>query len=221
MGPRRRGHEREGWSKLDSSRSSCIAMLFSPRTPPSLAERALGLLWPRSGLRRGWRYIGHRVMRLAGSPHAIAIGFAAGVFASMTPFVGLHLILAALLALVLGGSVLASAFGTFFGNPLTYPIIWITTYDVGGKILGGDAREGVDLALQDGTFGLALRDPAEFWSRFWTLAEPVIWPMTVGSLPLGLAVALFSYVLVRFVVSGHHRRRLARQASAARERSRR
>jgi len=194
-------------------------MLFRPRQTPSLAERARGLLWPRGGLRRGWRYVGHRVMRLTGSPHAIAIGFAAGVFASMTPFVGLHLVLAALLAFVFGGSLLASAFGTFFGNPLTYPLIWISTYDIGGKILGGGSRQAVDLSLKDGTLGLLLRDPAEFWSRFWTVAEPVIWPMTVGSLPLGLAVAAFSYVLVRFVVTAHHRRRLARHGAAGPKRS--
>lgn len=185
-------------------------MLFRPREKPSISQRVRSVLWPRGGPQRGWLYLVHRLRRLAGSPHAIAIGFAAGVFASITPFVGFQFALAALLAALVGGSVVASAIGTFFANPLTYPLIWYTTYDFGGMLLGREAREPVDLTFKEGTLALMVRDPMAFMRQFWDMAEPVIWPMTVGSVPVGLAVAVLSYFLVRAAVAAHHRRRLAR-----------
>ncbi len=186
-------------------------MLFRPREKPNIGQRMRSYLWPKGGPQRGWRYLAHRLARLAASPHAIAIGFAAGVFASITPFLGFQVLLAALLAALVGGSIVASFIGTFFANPLTYPLIWYTTYDLGGLLLGREGGEPVDLTLKDGTFALMVRDPTAFMKQFWEMAEPVIWPMTVGSLPLGLAVAVLSYFLVRAAVVAHQRRRLAGQ----------
>lgn len=162
---------------------------------------------------RGWRYIAYRVRRIAASPHAVALGFAIGAFASFTPFIGFHMALAAALAFFSGGSIVASAFGTLVGNPFTYPLIWITTYDLGGHLLGSTARDTIDLRFEDGTFGLLLSDPAAFWHAFWHVLEPVIWPMTVGAVPLGLAAALLCYVAVRWAVAGYRERQLQRLKS--------
>lgn len=194
-------------------------MLFKPRNPPSFAERMRALFWPRGGLGRAWRYLAHRVVRIAASPHAVALGFAAGAFVSTTPFVGFHLLLAALIALFLGGSVVASALGTFVGNPLTYPLFWLVTYDIGDLLLGGVPLESADLALKDTDFALLLSNPGRFWASFWDVAEPVLLPMTVGSIPFGLAVAALSYGLVRTLVAAHHRRRRARIGAGATGRS--
>lgn len=185
-------------------------MLFRPREKLGLSARLRSALWPRGGPARGWRYIGYRVRRIAASPHAVALGFALGAFASFTPFVGFHMALAAALAFFSGGSILASAFGTLVGNPFTYPLIWITTYDLGGVMLGSAARNSIDLRFEDGTFGLLLSDPAAFWRAFWHVLEPVIWPMTVGALPLGLATAILCYVLVRWAVARYRERQMQR-----------
>lgn len=185
-------------------------MLFRPRERPGLAARLRSALWPRGGPARGWRYIGYRVRRIAASPHAVALGFALGAFASFTPFIGFHMALAAALAFFSGGSILASAFGTLVGNPFTYPLIWITTYDLGGLLLGSGTRQSVDLRFEEGTFGLLFSDPGAFWRAFWHVLEPVIWPMTVGALPLGLPTALLCYVVVRWAVARYRGRQLER-----------
>ena len=69
----------------------------------------------------------------------IALGFAAGVFVSCTPFLGFHLIMASLVAWIVGGSIVAAVLGTFIGNPITYPIFWFITYEVGSLMLGRGA----------------------------------------------------------------------------------
>ena len=68
-------------------------------------------------------------------PHSIALGCAVGVFAVFTPFLGLQMMLGAMLALALRGSVVASAVGSFAGNPLTCSIIWVSTFTVGNVFL--------------------------------------------------------------------------------------
>ena len=45
----------------------------------------------------------HRIKRLPGTPQSIAAGVACGVAASFTPFIGLHFVLAALFAWLVGG----------------------------------------------------------------------------------------------------------------------
>ncbi|MGE0212318.1 MAG: DUF2062 domain-containing protein [Parvibaculaceae bacterium] len=185
-------------------------MLFRPREKPDLASRLRNALWPRGGPARGWRYIGYRVRRIAASPHAVALGFAIGAFASFTPFIGFHMALAAALAFFSGGSILASAFGTLVGNPFTYPLIWVTTYDLGGLLLGGETRDSIDLRFADGTFGLLFHDPAAFWRAFWHVLEPVVWPMTVGAMPLGLAAAVFCYGSVRWAIGRYRERQIER-----------
>ena len=57
----------------------------------------------------------------------VAAGVAAGAFTSFTPFMGLHFLFAALFAWAIRGNLLASALGTFVGNPLTFPFIWAAT----------------------------------------------------------------------------------------------
>ena len=115
-------------------------MLFKRRKQLSLAERLRNLIWPARSFERSFRYMILRLWRIKASPHSIALGCAAGVFAIFTPFLGCQMLLAAFLALMFRGSVMASAVGTFAGNPLTYPIIWGSTFGVGNLFLGDSAN---------------------------------------------------------------------------------
>src|SRR5690606_27489557 len=99
-----------------------VVMLFRRREAESFLERLRVHLWPRRSWSRSTRYVVHRVRRLSATPHAVALGFAAGVFVSATPFIGFHMVLAALTAWIIGGSIVAAILGTFVGNPLTYPL---------------------------------------------------------------------------------------------------
>ena len=86
-------------------------MLFKRRHKRSPGVVARELIWPRAGWRRTLIYLRHRIQRLPGTPYVIAGGLACGVAVSFTPFIGLHFILAAVLAWVLRTSIIASAIG--------------------------------------------------------------------------------------------------------------
>jgi uncharacterized protein (DUF2062 family) len=169
-------------------------MLFKRRDAESLLERFRVALWPRRSWSRSTRYVVHRVRRLSATPHAVALGCAAGVFVSATPFVGTHMLMAAALAWVIGGSIVAAVLGTFVGNPLTYPIFWFSTYEVGSLMLGGGVgKPNIDLS-----------DVIFQTDKLW----PIVKPMTLGALPVGLPLAALSYILVRPAVNAYqHRRR--------------
>lgn len=172
-----------------------VVMLFRRREAESFLGRLRVHLWPRRSWGRSTRYIVHRVRRLSATPHAVALGFAAGVFVSATPFIGFHMVLAALTAWIIGGSIVAAVLGTFVGNPLTYPLFWVSTFEVGSLMLGG-GKNKLHIDLSDGIF-----QTDQLW--------PLLKPMTLGALPVGIALAALSYVLVRPAVNAYQHRRRA------------
>ncbi|MFW6077592.1 MAG: DUF2062 domain-containing protein [Hyphomicrobiales bacterium] len=185
-------------------------MLFRRREGPTLFQKVLSFVWPRRGLQRGWRYLWHRVTRISATPHTIALGVAIGAFVSFTPFVGLHFLLAAALAVALGGSILASALGTAVGNPLTFPFIWLASYNLGALLLGYRQRSRIRIELPDDMLLLVFTEPGTVWRAFWSAVDPYIIPMTVGGIPLGLACGVAVYVIARSAVAGYQHRRQAR-----------
>ncbi len=76
--------------------------------------------WPRGGWGRAALYVKHRMRRLPDTPEKIARGIFAGIFTVFSPFYGMHLVVAALIAFIVRGNVLAALLATFVGNPLTY-----------------------------------------------------------------------------------------------------
>jgi len=184
-------------------------MLFRRRENASFSERVRVAIWPRRSWSRSTKYIKHRVWRLRGSPHAIALGFAAGVMVSFTPFIGFHFIAGGLLALVLGGSVIASAFGTFIGNPLTFPFIWFGVYKFGNFIMGTKGDFNPDILLSG--FEKLWKGISDFSGDVLYGAFEILWPllkpMTIGGVPMGILAGLIFYVPVLKAVQSYQRRR--------------
>jgi len=157
-----------------------------------------------------------RVGRLQGAPETIALGCACGMFASFTPFVGFHFIVAAVLAFLTRSSIVASAIGTFIGNPLTFPFIWYGTYYVGNAILGNDGE--FSLATLQSGFADMMSGIFNFSSSAFSSAFDAVWPlfkpMLVGSIPLGVPTAIIGYfVLKRIVIAYQEKRRQIRGLS--------
>lgn len=177
-------------------------MLFRRRTPQKLARRVRVAIWPSNGWRRSVQYFSKRVMRLSGSPHAVALGFATGVFVSWTPFVGFHIVMGVALAFLFGGNLVAAALGTVVGNPLTFPVMWWSTFTLGNRMLAHDPAE----------FSFA-RVADAFAHQPLSGILPLITPMTVGSLPLGVASAIVSYAIVAMAVSAYQTARRRRLSS--------
>lgn len=196
-------------------------MLFRRRDALSIVERLRLALWPRRSWLRSIRYIMYRLKRLPTSPYRIAVGGAAGVFAVFTPFLGAQLVMAAIVAWMLRGSILASFLTSFVGNPLTYPIIWFATFNLGSVMLGDAASlHLVDLQGKVGALGDAIGNGS---GRSAVLALESLWPilkpMAVGALPLGALAAGVSYVSIHRLVSVSHaasqRRKLSLPAAQA------
>ncbi|MGO8954761.1 MAG: DUF2062 domain-containing protein [Rhodomicrobium sp.] len=178
-------------------------MLFKRKKQLSPVMRLRQAVWPTRGFKRSFRYMVFRLWRIEASPHSIALGCAVGVFAIFTPFLGFQMTLAALLALAFRGSVFASAVGTFAGNPLTYPAIWISTFTVGNVFLDSSANAEISqLSTGAEALGRSLRDAsaggvASAVQGLW----PILKPMAVGSLPLGGVTAILTYLTIRRIAS--------------------
>jgi len=185
-------------------------MLFQRRDKPTVSERFRVGLWPRSSWRRSFAYYRHRVLRLSGSPHAVAAGVAAGVFASFTPFVGFHFLLSFIVAYMIAGNLIAAAIGTAAGNPLTFPFIWVASFNVGTWVLGSDpntVRPG-DLEL---SFDLLTNSFMTVW--------PTLKPMVLGGVIIGTFAGFAAYFAVRSAVLGARQLRAHRFAAARTSRS--
>jgi uncharacterized protein len=177
-------------------------MLFKRRTQLSPLMRLRQTIWPARSFQRSCRYMILRLWRIQASPHSVALGCAAGVFAIFTPFLGFQMMLAALLAVMFRGSVFASAVGTFAGNPLTYPVIWISTFTVGNVFLGSSANAEIS-TLSTGAHALGKSLRAASPDGVATAVQglwPILKPMAIGSLPLGGLTAFLIYYIVRHLL---------------------
>lgn len=186
-------------------------MLFKRRVKPTWKEKVRIWLWPRRSWRRSMSYFGKRVLRLNATPHAIAAGIASGIFATFTPFIGFHFLLAFAIAYVIAGNMAAAALGCGAGNPLTYGPIWAATYEVGRWMLGAEGAAG------DAPVGLA---HALMHADLWDIWQPIIKPMLIGGVPLGLGFALVFYGIVYLAARSFQAHR-ARRMAALREAQRR
>lgn len=187
--------------------------MFSSRQPRSRRSRLRDLIWPRIGLRRSWQYLMYRLARVKLSPHRLALGFATGAFASFTPFIGLHILIAAVLAVVLRGSLLASAIGTAIGNPLTFPAIWLASYNLGALLLGKSVPSNFKLVLPQHSGGLMSGGIVAALAEAWNGLEPYLLPMVLGGIPLGLICGVLSYVAVYTAMTRIKTSRMARPSS--------
>jgi uncharacterized protein len=179
-------------------------MLFRRRQPETFGQKLRGALWPRRSWRRSARYMQRRVLRLRATPHAIAAGIATGVFSTFTPFIGFHFIIAFALAWLIRGSLAGAALGCLLGNPVTFPLIWASTYELGRYVLAAETPDGHAPA----SLGPALMRGD--LSAVWT---PYLKPMLVGSVPLGLGFALLTYFVVLTMARSFQETRLRRTAA--------
>ncbi|WP_135450163.1 DUF2062 domain-containing protein [Tabrizicola caldifontis] len=200
-------------------------MVFRRRSPPNLARRITNLFLPPGGWRRALTYLRHRASRIPDAPHRIARGLACGILASFTPLFGLHFFLAAALALLIRGNVIAALIGTAAGNPLTFPFIAILSLDLGHLILGTRA-EAVPITQIMTAFGQAGDEifrnvRAMFsaditnWSRLERFFHYVFLPYLVGGLGPGLAAATAGYWISLPALKGYRKLRAARREARA------
>ncbi len=192
-------------------------MLFKRRVPPSVAELIRVWLWPRRSWSRSLRYVLYRIVRLRTNPHALALGCAAGVFAACTPLIGGQMVLATLLAYAMRANVPAAILATFFGNPLSWPVIWAATYVAGAHMIGDGATTTVgELHSRVGVlWDAVLGQSPEMIAAAAAFVWPIFKPMLAGSLPIGLAAGVLIYYMMRAAARAVQQRRSKRLHSPA------
>lgn len=205
-------------------------MIFRRRERPPLLARLRESLMPRKGMWRGMDYIHKRMRRLPDSPHRIALGFACGAFVSFTPFFGFHFLFAALLAWLLRANVLAGIFGTVVGNPLTFPLISVSSLWLGrwmlGRTHGGSEFEKVTRAFAEG-FN-AIWGTVKSWFGYGpsmldglvAFLDDIFLPYLIGGIIPGLVTAALCYWLIGPIVAAYQERRRRRLETRADERRR-
>ena len=183
-------------------------MIFKRRDKRLTFGRLKGLFLPKKGWRRALDYFIYRVKRLPDTPHKIAIGIATGVFCSFTPFFGLHFFLAAFVAYIFKGNIVAALFGTFFGNPVTWPFIASFSVKLGQIILGYPVTdfetflehfvEASEVTIQGvkSLFGYGESD----WALLYSFFRELLLPYFIGGFVLGLIAALFTYFVFRPII---------------------
>ncbi|MFY0616520.1 DUF2062 domain-containing protein [Shimia sp.] len=195
-------------------------MVFKRRDRRPILRIVGEFFYPRGGWGRAARYVQHRLHRLPGSPETIGRGIWAGVFTTFSPFYTMHFLVAAILARILGGNLLAALLATFFGNPLTYLPIGVISLKTGHFLLGTEFEEG-DKGTLAGKFANAGGD---LWHNFWAMFtedvadwhglrvfyDEVFFPYMVGGIIPGIVAATVMYYLSVPVIRAYQKRRSAK-----------
>jgi uncharacterized protein (DUF2062 family) len=200
-------------------------LVFKRRDRRPIWRIVFEFFWPRGGWGRAARYVKHRLHRLPGSPETIARGIFAGVFTTFSPFYGLHFVVAALLATIMRGNVLAALLATFFGNPLTYVPIVMTSMQTGYWLLGMDkgvSGFGSDPEGGAATVGQQFLDAGEAiwinlkalftdqtmdWTDLAVFYDQVFYPFMIGGIAPGIVAGAICYYVSVPVIRAYQNRR--------------
>lgn len=200
-------------------------MVFRRRNKRSGVERLKALVYPQGGWLRAGHYVWHRLTRLPDPPHRIARGIFAGVFISFTPLFGLHFFASAFIAFLMRGNIIAAIFATFFGNPITFPIIAVTSVQLGHWILG----TGVDAVPASQILSAFANAGGEVWANIMAIFTdtPTQWgrlrhfyyglfkPYLVGGIGPGLVAATLCYYISLPLINGYQKLRQKRRRDRA------
>jgi uncharacterized protein (DUF2062 family) len=200
-------------------------VVFRRRNKRTFMEWLQASVYPKGGWFRAAYYVWHRLTRLPDPPHRIARGVWAGVFISFTPLFGLHFFGAALIAFLMRGNIIAAILGTFFGNPVTFPLIAVGSVQLGHWLLGTGV-DGVPASQILSAFAYA---GGEFWGnvRAFFLDEPVKWshlshfyyglfkPYLVGGILPGIVAATTCYYVSLPMIAAYQKLRQKRRRDRA------
>ena len=146
-----------------------------------------------------------RLLSLDDPPERTALAFSVGVFIAFSPFLGLHTIMATVLAFAFRFNKVAIYTGTFVNNPfLTLVPITLASYAVGAFLLGRP------LALPEGGLVL-LRDPhlltAAYWRELFAQFWGLLLPFCLGGMVLSVVCSLAAYPATLRLLRANQRRK--------------
>ena len=160
--------------------------------------------WPR--LRRFLNWL----IRLRGSPQAIARGVAIGMIVAFTPTIGFQTLIALGVATLLNANRPVSIVPTWLTNPFTIPPVYAFTYYLGSFFWPGPEPATVTRVMRAAAKELESLDFLAFRKQlgvFLDLGLDVFMAMWIGGLIVGMIAAAIAYPLtLRTVVRLRERR---------------
>ncbi len=150
------------------------------------------------------KFFVYRVLSLDDTPHRIALGVAIGIFVTWTPTIGLQMALTIALSLLLRANKFVGVPFVWLSNPFTLVPVYGPNYMVGSWILGGNYTWS--------TFTNAIAEATACEGGWW--ATTCAWlnatmsifaPLWLGSIIVGLALALISYPAIYWGVVAYRR----------------
>ena len=139
------------------------------------------LLLKKFNVLRSFKFIKNKIIRIKDFPEAISIGLAWGACVSVTPLLGLHIIICFLGTYIMKGNLLAAAAGTVLGNPWTFPFFFYLGFKIGCFFYEPDV------------------DIFEFRISFFTENfEELFIPTLIGSIPIAILIWFITYRVCKF-----------------------
>jgi uncharacterized protein len=150
-----------------------------------------------------FRRVVQLLLHMEETPHRTALAFGIGILIAFSPFLGIHMGIALLVAFLFRLNRVAILLGTYLNNPWTLAPMYLAGTSLGCFLLGvsNDGLEAIDWDLHGHAF----------IENLLTNLRPYVWPFLLGNTMLGIACALVGYVLLRRVLE-----RRAAAAAAAR-----
>jgi uncharacterized protein (DUF2062 family) len=144
------------------------------------------------------------------TPSRTAAAYALGVFLGFSPFLGLHTLVAIVLAFVLNLNRVAVLLGVYSNLPWIMAGYYAFTTMMGAALLRVTPPPDLQARLAE-LFEQSIRSAA-FWHDLVRLLRPLLWPYTLGSLIGATVLSAVAYrVALEFVVrrrrhhASHHR----------------
>src|SRR5687768_7038822 len=149
-----------------------------------------------------------RLLAIDDPPERTALAFSIGVFITFSPILGLHTVIATVLAFLFRFNKVAIYVGTYINNPFTLVPIIIVSYGIGAFIMGRPLRipeERMEL----------LKHPhpltGSYYRQLFTTSWYLVEPFAVGGMALSVVCSLVSYPLTLRWLRRH---RLKKQQAA-------
>jgi uncharacterized protein (DUF2062 family) len=146
-----------------------------------------------------------RLLAIDDPPERTALAFSIGVFIAFSPFLGLHTIMATIIAFAFKFNKIAIYAGAYINNPfLTLIPIIILSYAVGAFFLGRPLTipaEGVELLKSPDLLSGA------YYRRLVEQSRSIVEPFAVGGMVLSVVCSALAYPLTLRALRAYRRRK--------------
>lgn len=144
------------------------------------------------------------------SHHSVALGVSLGLFVGLTPTVGLQMVLVLVVGTLIKANRIIALILCWISNPLTFLPMYYGYYWLGAVIFGREIWTFRNFSQKMDELVVAKQELG-YVGMFKLLGSDVFLPMTVGSIIIGLVVAIPAYPLTLRALRRHKARRDARR----------